>query len=295
MARKKVVGRCRICLEEGDLTFEHVPPEAAFNKSKVQIVQGDAALQLPPGEISGGRYQQRGSGAYTLCERCNNNTGSWYGAAFVDWCVAGGEALKLRQQTFAVPNFFPLRVVKQIVAMFCSLRGPELVEQHPDIKPFLLDRERNGMPSGMRIFVHHAVGKVSRGIGFAAKLDLNTGTTTVMSELVFPPFGYLMTYGGDDPPDPSAVVEITSFADHHYDDCKALAMTLAVVPTFSPFPGDYRTKEELEATAAENRRWEAEHQRQQWARSSVRQKLKERQAKKKRQRQEQRKARRKHR
>jgi len=80
------------------------------------------------------------------------------------------------------------------------------------------------------------------------------------SKLVFPPFGYLLTYG-DDPPEPRAVREITSFAGYRYGDCGQVEMTLPLVQTVSPFPGDYRTKEELEQCAAENLRWMAEHER----------------------------------
>jgi len=43
MAKKKIHGICHICLQEGELTFEHVPPRSAFNNSRVQVVQGDAA------------------------------------------------------------------------------------------------------------------------------------------------------------------------------------------------------------------------------------------------------------
>ena len=255
MAKKKVHGTCCICLQEGELTFEHVPPRSAFNSSRVQVVQGNAALRLPPGEISGGTYQQQGSGGNTLCARCNNNTGAWYAAAFVHWCVASGELLKQTQgrPRFTVKDIYPLRIVKAILAMFCSVRGPELVQAHPALKTLLLDKERNGLPDELRIFLHHAVGNVSRSIGFAMQIDLNTGQMTPMTELVFPPFGYLMTYG-EDQPDPRAI-EITSFASHGYSDCGEVDMTLPLVPTVSPFPGDYRTKEELEECAAESERF----------------------------------------
>lgn len=300
MAKTKVYGTCHICLQEGELTFEHVPPRSAFNNSRVQVVQGDAALQLPPGEIWGGYYQQQGSGAYTLCAKCNNDTGSWYAAAFVHWCTVGGEALKEPQgpPKFTVTNFYPLRTAKQILAMFCSLRGPELVQAYPDIKKFLLDKERSGMPDGLRIFVHHALGRVSRQVGFAVKIDLNTGEATPMTELVFPPFGYLLMYG-EEPPEPRAVVEITNFAGYRYSDCGEVDMTLPLVPTVSPFPADYRTKEELEATADENLRWTAEHERKQGQnrnhKAARKKSQNEKVQRKRRLRKEQKKARRKHR
>ena len=89
MARsKKVFGRCRLCGNEGRLSFEHVPPRAAFNDRPILLYKFDEILDLGPDDTppEGGTVQQKGAGAYTLCERCNNNTGSWYGKHFVSWC-----------------------------------------------------------------------------------------------------------------------------------------------------------------------------------------------------------------
>ena len=40
-----------------------------------------------------GKISQRGAGGYTLCERCNSDTGAWYGAAFVSWACEAAEIL----------------------------------------------------------------------------------------------------------------------------------------------------------------------------------------------------------
>ena len=37
-------GYCHICNNYGKLTFEHIPPKAAFNNSAVKIVTGDAII-----------------------------------------------------------------------------------------------------------------------------------------------------------------------------------------------------------------------------------------------------------
>jgi hypothetical protein len=91
-------------------------------------------------EKSLAEHQQQGFGGHTLCAKCNNDTGAWYVAAFVHWCVASGELLKQTRgrERFTVKDIYPLRIVKQIVAMFCSLRGPELVQAPPALKTLLL-------------------------------------------------------------------------------------------------------------------------------------------------------------
>ena len=46
MSRKqKIYGICRICGENKELTFEHVPPETVFNKGAVRNVTLDAVIK----------------------------------------------------------------------------------------------------------------------------------------------------------------------------------------------------------------------------------------------------------
>ena len=83
MARR--IGTCCICGRYGPFSFEHVPPRAAYNnfrvfEADVKCIVGGGwqALKNPSG-----KYSQRGAGKYTLCERCNNDTGAWYGSDYV--------------------------------------------------------------------------------------------------------------------------------------------------------------------------------------------------------------------
>lgn len=256
---KKTTGTCCICLRHGDLTFEHVPPQAAFNKARVEIVSGAKAIELPPGVIEDGDYEQRGMGGDTLCKPCNSNTGAWYGAALVDWCRAGREVLLRTRGAYIGANtteIYPLRVIKQIITMFCSVRGPDLVKQYPGVQDFLLDKTRNGMPVGLRVYIHYAVGTAHRYQSHAFHIDMGTSRITPLSEFVWPPFGYLLTYG-EPAPDPRPI-EITAYADYDFNDRLSVDMNLPLLCTLSPMPGDYQTLEELEANKAENDRIMAE-------------------------------------
>src|SRR5437899_2089757 len=91
MSRRKrevVEGHCYLCGVHGRLSFEHVPPESAFNHLSVLRAKVDEYWEGRTNPIPEDRLKH-GFGDYTLCERCNNNTGSWYGAHFVDWCRLG--------------------------------------------------------------------------------------------------------------------------------------------------------------------------------------------------------------
>jgi hypothetical protein len=153
---------------------------------------------------------------------------------------------------------FPLRIAKQILTMFCSVRGPELATQHPDVQDFLLDKTRSGMPAGLRLYVHYALGTVHRYHSQVFHIDTDTSHVTPMSEFVWPPFGYLLTYG-EPSPDPRPV-EVTSYANYGFNDKLVVDMSLPLLSTSSPMPGDYRSPEELEAAKAENEKFLAEWQ-----------------------------------
>jgi hypothetical protein len=84
--RKHIVGACHLCGDHTKLSFEHVPPKAAFNDRPVVQVSIEKLIKKESDldNISGKTFQ-RGAGGYTLCEKCNSLTGGWYGPAYVDW------------------------------------------------------------------------------------------------------------------------------------------------------------------------------------------------------------------
>ena len=65
MARART-GKCSMCGQDGKLSFEHVPPKAAFNDRKVfeadvrSLFSGSEALFVDPK----GKWNQRGAGIH---------------------------------------------------------------------------------------------------------------------------------------------------------------------------------------------------------------------------------------
>ncbi len=90
---KNHFGKCALCGKECELTFEHVPPRAAFNSTPTRPVSENEIFkeevindkERMPWDTEGLKYQnqQQGMGRYSLCHECNNNTGSWYGDAYI--------------------------------------------------------------------------------------------------------------------------------------------------------------------------------------------------------------------
>lgn len=68
-------GQCHICGKYSKLTFEHVSPENAMNSGSTTIYTGENVVKRYRGEKAKYINQQQGMGKYTLCEKCNNNTG----------------------------------------------------------------------------------------------------------------------------------------------------------------------------------------------------------------------------
>jgi hypothetical protein len=138
-------GVCCICGTEGKLSFEHIPPRAAFNDNRIFEADIDALMNgkwTPGSEPTEGKYAQRGAGRYSLCGKCNNDTGTWYGKAYVDVAKQAMSRLYASSGTMSLAypyGMYPLRFLKQIVVMFFSACGPGLQERNPNLVRFVLN------------------------------------------------------------------------------------------------------------------------------------------------------------
>ena len=250
MAREPKVGECCICGKSGKLSFEHVPPEAAFN-NRPMVLQGiDEILKRSERLKTKSKVSQRGAGAYTLCERCNNLTGHWYGKNYVDWVYQGMEKLVIARISPTLYYHFhllPLRVLKQIACMFFSVNGPQFRKAQPDLEKFVLDKKCKHLPSSLRIFVFYAVSCV-RQSGVTGRLSTDASDpTSTYSEIIFPPFGYVMVF--DRPPD-KRLLDISWFGKFGYDEYRAVPLQIPVLPAINYLPGDYRTQAEIDKAIA---------------------------------------------
>lgn len=252
--RRRLTGYCHICDRYGPLSFEHVPPRSAFNNRRAIVVRGEAVIKLGPDQKPKGPVQQRGVGHCSLCEKCNNLTGRWYAKRFVNWCYQAMDILLRsggKPSLFYLNHLFPLAILKQIVTMFLAVNPPTFGRKNPELVQFVLNRERKYLSPQYRFFTYYNIEAQPRYVGLAGLIDTSRGKVFLISEITYPPFGYLMAIDSG-PPD-NRLVEITHFSRYGYNDFEVCELRLPVLPVAVPWiPGDYRTEKEVTEQAAQS-------------------------------------------
>lgn len=252
------IGECCICGCIGKLTFEHVPPAAAFNDRRVFQAKIDELIggRWTPGEpVTRGKYVQRGAGRHSLCAKCNNDTGAWYGTSYVDFARQAMILLHRSngKMSLAYPYaIFPLRVLKQILVMFFSACGPGLRKAHPDLVKFVMNRDCRILPGDVQLwaYLHDPVESTStRQAGVTGLMSLNGGSH-LFSEIAFPPFGLILSLKGE--PNRQELCKINHFGLANFNTWDVIYLKLPVLPVVSFFPGDFRTVDEIKKTVEEN-------------------------------------------
>jgi len=192
--------------------------------------------------------EQKGAGSHTLCPKCNNDTGSWYGGSFVQWSY---QAMRILRYTSAKPSLiypfqiFPLRVFKQIICLFMSANGPDFRDQHPSLEAFVLNKEKRFLNDNIKIFTYYNPTRIGRQSGVVTKMDFSTFTSNTFAEVSFPPLGYIMTIDSTPPDD--RVVDISFFQEYFYKNWRTINLQLPAHHISTFIPSDFRSKSTIRA------------------------------------------------
>lgn len=245
-------GKCRICGRFALLSWEHVPPESAYNEHRV--VRASQAQMQTPGPWDGrrGQIEQRGSGAFTLCEPCNNNTGAWYAKEYAAWAKQGLERLARippnEENAFFIPfRGKPLRFLKQALTMLFSVNDEDFATAHPELVKLVLDPKARGLSPGYKLELVLVRGRFARSAGVFGTTDFATGQTEVATEIAHYPFALRMIIGDVRAPRRGA---FEHFADFGLDDQRDVWLCTIAGEIATKYPGDYRNRERVEREAA---------------------------------------------
>jgi hypothetical protein len=256
----RTIGICCICGRLGPLSFEHVPPSKAYNDQRIfeASIQSLVASRWDGQQLPWqGKWVQGGVGKETLCDKCNNDTGAWYGSAYVNWARQGMQLLHASGGSLrlAYPyTVFPLRIVKQVAVMFFSACGPGFHKRYPDLVRFVLNRDERNVPHDLRIYaylVDPARSSAFRQSGATGVVNFDRPGANMFAEIAFAPFGFIMSMRGTAPR--LDLCDITDLGQEPFHRKGTWFLKLPVLPVVSWLPGDFRTREELGKVMAENR------------------------------------------
>ena len=256
----KHLGTCALCGKECNLTFEHIPPRAAFNSMPARPVSGFEVLternlnnrERMPWDTEGLRYQnqQQGMGRYSLCTTCNNNTGAWYGDAYVYFANVAHIALSKHPNNdfngITIQDVYPLRFAKQVLSMFCSTCNYGISSLEA-IRKFVLDKNAAGLnKSKYKLCMYFTRSTVYKQTGIMVTVK-NTSSgmeSMALAEITAYPFGFILYINPSETWDYHGT-DITEFADCGYDDKRDVSMPWKIEEMNDIFPESYRSKEEI--------------------------------------------------
>ncbi|MCU0350950.1 MAG: hypothetical protein MUF43_09015 [Flavobacterium sp.] len=230
------------------MTYEHIPPQAAFNDGKFVIIPQEVSLNLTPLDTYKGKQHQGGIGKYSLCKKCNNLTGRWYGDSYVQFVKQAANVLintKFKPTLIYPFLIFPLRIIKQIVTMFLSINhSVQFFKEYPELVKFVLNKNEKYLDPKFKVYAYYNFEGNPRyqPIAFMANRDDKPQFLT-LTEFTFPPFGFVLTINCPDFEE--KLVEITDFSRFGYNEFKEINIRFNVLPTNTYIPTDYRTKEQI--------------------------------------------------
>lgn len=189
----------------------------------------------------------------SLCKECNSLTGSWYGSAYALFA----ERVALLATSYLDPNYhsveikelYPLRIVKQILSMFCSI-NPNL--KIDDLRKFVLDKNSKGIDkSKYKLCMYFTRSNVKRFLGACGMADIIKGTSFMLSEITAFPLGFLLYFNPTEDQEFKGI-DITGLADSDYNECCNLKMPIVFYEVNNWLPFDYRSKAEIIGTSQPN-------------------------------------------
>jgi hypothetical protein len=232
-------GHCSLCGESRKLSFEHVPPQSAFNDKPIFMQDSDHLFNQKSYVYGKRMRSHKGFGRHTLCEPCNNNTGSWYANDFAEFAHQGMKIIRgLDKPRYNIEGTYlikPLNVLKQILTMFMSADGIVL-RSNKELVDFILDKNSNSFPERFKVYLYSTLSSRKRMCGYTIATDANLKPQK-WCEINFQPFGYLLA--DESEPAHKDMVDISGFSKHAYNQKAAVLITTPYLIVESPFPGSY--------------------------------------------------------
>ncbi|RDI73557.1 hypothetical protein Gocc_2698 [Gaiella occulta] len=144
---------------------------------------------------------QRGSGYFVLCDKCNNERGgNWYVPEFREWASLGADIVNdirehperenIEAVNLKVPPSYPVRFVKQVVLMLLVINTSEFAAEHEPLRRFVAERDLVGLPDRYRLYLGIYDEPLARhaGLYMLAHFDGSTIRAFAATDILYPPF-----------------------------------------------------------------------------------------------------------
>lgn len=261
--RRPAEAACRICGSRDDLSREHIPPRSSGN---AQVRRSYSILDWLDmdsiDETRGGRIEQGGTFGFVLCRSCNSRTGrnatefsSWVAVAsqLIAEQLPSIEEFDSRSEatlvTVRLPDRQPGRFSRQVMAMMVGLAAEwPVTSLHPELRGVMLDGESSALPLELSLGLGLCAGPWARYSGPSLIVSLDTSSWRWIVSLGHPPFAFeLVLARSDGEHPPSAMCEIGNFLAVDEPQTGEVELELLVGFTHTPFPGDWRTRGQVES------------------------------------------------
>jgi len=210
---------CSICGLKKKLTFEHMPPKASGNKTPVNIV--GLENMTPLGGYLHGKFKKspKGMGRDTLCESCNNLTGSWYGESYVELANQMNQAINDNIGKSNIEfscKIKPLNFLKQVVSLLLSSDQATGVLRKEVLKTnFVLDKKSQELSD--KIFLSkNIILQPNYGFkGFTSGWDSESGFVSNI-EFIYRPFYFRGAF--DEKQISENSIDLIKFKNYKYNE-----------------------------------------------------------------------------
>lgn len=238
MPKKKHKGKCAVCGNFDELTFEHIPPKSALNSKPIRFQNGEQLFERESKLFESTSKLHQGFGKYCLCANCNSFLGANYVNEYKDFV---NNCHKDFPKTVVLDDFCvwsfsikPLNLIKQISAMFMCL-NQELLEKkdYETLRDFVMNKDSKQFPNQLKIYIYNYVGK-PKFIGL--QVAYKNGKIVRCSEIDFYPFGFQMTFNSE--PASEYIQDITAFCNYDYNQVKNIKIALQIRSGKLPFIGN---------------------------------------------------------
>ena len=191
------------------------------------------------------KVQQGGSYQVSLCEECNNNTGSWYNPEYVRFVkVCAPFALEANANKIIEldVDIYPARVVKQALIHILSTSQSGVGLKFANLKEAILIKDSVLTINPIRIGLFLRVNKGGRHAGVAISVNIEKEEARLIDEFSFWPVGWIITF--DDLPFNGAY-DVSGWSSFAWGEKIKMRLSIPCHWCVSPYPGDFKEPAEV--------------------------------------------------